>query len=151
MKPAPRSRPVIDWLQAEPGFARLGEQAARLAALQADLRECVPGLALTAIALERDVLVVGAAHAAVAARIRQTGPSVLAALGRRGWRIASIRFKPQWQPSQAPAARTAKAAPGPDAVACVDALSERVEDPRLKAALRRFAARHRRSAGPDGA
>lgn len=142
MKPAPRSRPAIDWLQAEPGFARLGEQAARLAALQADLRECVPGLALTAIALERDVLVVGAAHAAVAARVRQTGPSVVAALGRRGWRIASIRFKPQWRPSQAPRPRLEKGAPGPDAVAGIAALSERVDDPRLKAALRRFAARH---------
>jgi hypothetical protein len=142
MKPALRSRPAIDWLQTEPGFARLGEHAARLAALQADLGECVPGLALTAIALERDVLVVGAAHAAVAARIRQTAPTVVAALARRGWRIASIKFKPQWRPAQAPVARVAKGAPGPDAVAGLAALSERVDDPRLKAALRRFATRH---------
>ena len=148
MKPSARSRHAIDWLQAEPGFARLGEQAARLAALQADLRECVPGLALTAIALERDVLVVGAAHAAVAARIRQTGPSVVAALARRGWRIASIRFKPQWRPPPAPPARSEKRPPGPEALAGLAALSERVDDPRLRAALRRFAARH--GSGPSG-
>lgn len=142
MKPA-RSRHAVDWLQAEPGFARLGEQAARLAALQVDLAECMPGLALTAVALERDVLVVGAAHAAVAAKVRQIGPTVVAALARRGWRIASIRFKPSFRPVPPPPRRIAKGAPGPDAVAGFAALSERVEDPRLKAALRRFAARHR--------
>jgi hypothetical protein len=147
MKPSRRSRHAVDWLQSEPGFARLGEQAARLVAIEADLRECVPGLALTAVALERDVLVVGAAHAAVAAKVRQMAPTVVAALGRRGWRVASIRFKPQWRPAPSAPPRAAKDAPGPAAVAGIAALSERVEDPRLAAALRRFAARH--GAGGD--
>jgi hypothetical protein len=140
--PSRRARHAVDWLQAEPGFARLGEQAARLAAIEADLRECVPGLVLTAVAFERDVLVVGAAHAAVAAKIRQMGPTVVAALGRRGWKVASIRFKPSFRPVATPAPRLVKGTPTPDAAAGFAALSERVDDPRLKAALRRFAARH---------
>ena len=141
--PPPKSRHAIDWLEAAPGFARLGEQASRLAALQADLAACVPELGLTVVALERDTLVVGAAHAAVAAKVRQRGPSVLAALGRRGWRIGAIRFKPQWRPAPQRAPRPVRAGPDAAAVAGIAALSERVDDPRLKAALRRLAARHR--------
>jgi hypothetical protein len=51
MKP-PRSRNALSWLTAEPSFARLGEQAARLAALEADVRRALPGLALTVVAFE---------------------------------------------------------------------------------------------------
>jgi hypothetical protein len=142
MKPRTRSRNAVAWLRTEPGFARLGEQAARLADLQADLARCVPGLALTVVALERDTLVVGAAHAAVAAKIRQSTPTVLAALARQGWKIERIRFKPQWRPGPARPPRRQKDAPGAAAVASIAALAERVEDPKLKEALRRLAARH---------
>jgi hypothetical protein len=141
MKPL-KSRHAVAWLRTEPGFARLGEQASRLASLQQDLTRCMPLLALTVVALERDTLVVGAAHAAVAARVRQLEPTLVAALGRCGWKIDRIRFKPQWRPVAAPPPRTPKASPGPDAIADISALSERIEDPRLKAALRRLATRH---------
>jgi hypothetical protein len=146
MKP-PTSRAAIAWLRTESGFARLGEQASRLASLQQDLDRCLPALSLSVIALERDTLVVGAAHAAVAARVRQLEPTLVAALGRCGWKIDRIRFKPQWRPVAAPAPRGAKPRPGAAAVAGIAALSERVEDPRLKAALQRLAARHRKSPG----
>jgi hypothetical protein len=137
-----RARNAEAWLRAEPGFAALREQAARLADLQADLARCVPGLGLVAVALERDLLVVGAAHAAVAAKVRQVEPTIVAALAQRGWAIRRIRFKPQWRPAPGGPARAPKSAPGPGAIAEVAALAERVEDPALKAALRRLAARH---------
>ena len=76
MKPSRKSKPAIAWLRTEPGFARLGEQASRLAALQVDLQRCMPGLGLDVIALERDTLVVGAAHAAVAAKVPQVTPTL---------------------------------------------------------------------------
>jgi len=148
IKPA-ASRHAVSWLEREPGFARLGEQAARLAALQAELAREAPAMALTVIALERDTLVVGAPHAAVAARLRQLTPSLVAALARRGWRVERIRFKPQWRPAPLPPPRAAKAAPGPGAVAGIRALSDTVDDPRLRAALRRLAARH--TPPPDAA
>jgi len=146
MKPT-AARHAVRWLEREPGFARLGEQAARLVELQAELTRQAPTLALTVIALERDQLVVGAPHAAVAARLRQMEPSLVAALARRGWRIERIRFKPQWRPVPGPPPRAAKSAPGAAAIAEIRALSERVDDPRLRAALRRLAARHAPPAG----
>jgi hypothetical protein len=146
MKPL-KSKQAITWLRTEPGFARLGEQAARLAALQVDLKQSMPTLTLSVIALEKDTLVVGAAHAAVAAKVRQLEPTLIAALARRGWKIDRIRFKPQWRPIEAAAVRTVKQGPGPEATAGIEALSAQVEDPRLKAALHRLAARHG-SGGP---
>jgi hypothetical protein len=137
-----RSRQAVAWLQAEPGFASLREQAARLAGVQADLERCAPGLSLVAVALERDLLVVGAAHAAVAAKVRQVEPTIVAGLAQRGWAIRRIRFKPQWRPAPGGPARTPKPAPGPRAIAEVAALAERIEDPGLRAALHRLAARH---------
>ena len=142
MKPFPRSRNAAAWLRNEPVLAALGEQVSRLAALQVELDRCAPGLGLAVVALERDTLVVGAAHAAVAAKVRQVGPTVLAGLARAGWRIERIRFKPQWRAPAAAPARRPKQPPGERAVADIAALSERVEDPKLKAALRRLAARH---------
>lgn len=136
------SRSAIDWLHREPVLARLGEQADRLAALQVALDRLAPGLSLVVIACERDVLVVGAPHAAVAARLRQSTPSLVAALAHEGWRIERIRFKPQWRPSPQPRRDKQVTPPGAAAVAGLAALAETVEEPRLRAALRRLARRH---------
>jgi len=93
-------RQALAWLRNEPGFARLGEQATRLAALQADLARGVPTLPLTVVAFERDTLVLGAAHAAVAAKVRQMEPTILGALARRGWRIRRSASSPSGAPSR---------------------------------------------------
>jgi hypothetical protein len=137
---APRT--ALAWLDAEPAFARLGEQASRLVAIQADLLAAIPGLAVTVIAMDRDTLTVGARHAAVAARVRQMEPTLVAALRRRGWKIDHIRFKPQWQAPPAGPARPDKPGLGPEAAGRIAALSGTVGDPRLRAALRRMAVRH---------
>lgn len=147
MKP-PKSKQAITWLRTEPGFARLGEQASRLAALQEDLKRSMPTLVLSVIALEKDTLVVGAAHAAVAAKVRQLEPTLIAALARRGWKIDRIRFKPQWRPVETAPVRTVKNGPGPEATAGIEALAVQVEDPRLKAALHRLATRHGSGSAP---
>lgn len=149
MKPFPRSAQALNWLRSEPAFAQLREQAARLAAVQKTLHEAMPGLGLTVIALEGDTLVVGARHAAAAARVRQVGPSLLASLARAGWRIERIRFRTRWQPPPAGPPRSTKTAPGPRAVAAIAALSDQVEAPRLRAALARMAARHGAATHPD--
>ena len=104
MKP-PRSRNALSWLTAEPSFARLGEQAARLAALEADVRRALPGLALTVVAFEHKQLVVGANHAAMAAKVRQVEPTLIAALGRKGWAVDKVRFKPLFRAPVANAPR----------------------------------------------
>jgi len=141
MKP-PRSRNVLSWLTAEPAFARLGEQATRLAALEADVRRALPGLALTVVAFEHKQLVVGASHASMAAKVRQLEPTLIAALGRQGWTVEKVRFKPLLRAPAAATARRDKTAPGADAVTHISDLSQRIEHPGLKDALARLAARH---------
>jgi hypothetical protein len=135
------SRPALAWLGSEPAFAQLQERVVRLAALQDELRRCVPGVTLNVIALERGVLVVGAAQASAAARVRQFGPSILAALNSRGWKVEQIRFKPQMPKGRGPV-RPPKDAVGAGAVASLTELSAKVTDPRLRDALLRLARRH---------
>jgi hypothetical protein len=139
-KPA-RSRHALAWLGTEPGFAQLRERTRRLEALQQELCRCVPGVRLDAVSLENGVLVVGAAQASAAAKIRQFGPSILAELNRCGWKVERIRFKPLMAPARA-AERQAKVPLSERAAASVAALSESVDDPRLREALRRLARRH---------
>lgn len=136
-----KSRHALAWLDAEPGFAQLQERVRRLASLQQDLRDCVPNVALNAVSLDKGVLVVGAAQASAAAKIRQFGPSILGELNRRGWKVEQIRFKPLIARSRG-AARQPKDRVGVEAVASVAALAESVGDPRLRDALRRLARRH---------
>lgn len=141
MKPT-TTRQAIDWLQAEPAFAQVGEQSARLAAVQQALQRSLPTVALTVVAFERGQLVVGAAHAAVAAKLRQSEPSLIAALARNGWKVDTIRFKTQWKPDVPVRPRREKGKPGEAAVADISALARRIEHPGLSEALSRLARRH---------
>lgn len=97
---------------------------------------------LTVIAFQGGRLVVGAAHAAVAAKMRQVEPSLIAALTRDGWVVESVRFKSHWQAAENGRTRAIKPAPGASAIACVAALSEQVQHTQLRDALRRLAERH---------
>lgn len=144
MKPhrPPRAAAAHEWLRADPSFAHLGEQTRTLAALQDAVRRCLPGMPLTVVAFQGGRLVVGAAHAAVAAKMRQVEPSLIAALTRSGWVVESVRFKSQWQAPETGPARALKPAPGASAIACVTALSEQVQHTQLRDALRRLAQRH---------
>jgi hypothetical protein len=138
----------MTWLESEPQFARLEAHAQRLTALQASLREAAPSLPLMVVAYEREVLVVGAAHAAIAAKIRQIEPTLVRALRQRGWPLRQIRIKPQFQAP--PPTRTREIRPGPNAaaVAALGALAGQVSDPLLQSALRRLAARHQTGTTP---
>lgn len=141
-----KARPVLSWLSTEPGFARLGEQADRLARLQEDVARALPGMALTVVAFEQGRLVVGAAHAAVAAKVRQVEPTLIAALKRRGWSVDTVKFKPQWRPPPLVRVST-KETPDAGGVVRVAELSLAVTHPKLREALARMARRH--GADPD--
>lgn len=145
MKSARPFRPVsaLDWLHTDPSFASVGEQARALETLTALVRSVLPGQPVSVIAYDRDRVVIGAAHAAWAARIRQVEPSLITALRAAGWTVNSIRFKPLWQAQETASPRRIKSAPGEQAMAEVSALVQRIEHPGLREALARFAARHR--------
>jgi hypothetical protein len=138
-----RPRHALSWLGGEPGFERLRERVRRLADLQQDLERYMPGTALKAVSLEDGVLVVSAAQASAAAKVRQFGPSLVAELSRQGWRVQRVRFKPRLVAGSAPR-RAPKAPLAPGAAASVAALAESVSNPALREALKRMAARHGR-------
>ena len=144
---------VLAWLGRHQGFDALTARAEVLLALQADL-DCLDTSAtggarrLTALGLQDDVLVLSAPGAALAAKLRQIEPSLLAGLAVRGWKVKRIRIQPQPPRQGAPTPPPTPKAPVPaSAVAAFEALGRQVDDPGLKRALARFVARRRRS-GP---
>ena len=143
---------VIAWLGRHDGFGALTARAEVLVALQADLDRIDttrPGgtRRLTALGLQDDVLVLSAPGAALAAKLRQIEPSLLAGLAVRGWKVKRIRIQPQ-PPRQGPPVPppTPKAPVPPSAVAAFEALGREIEDPGLKRALAHFVARRQRAA-----
>jgi len=66
----------------------------RLSALEKDLQQIQPQLALTPLKLANQILVVTAGSPAVAARLRQFEPSLIEGLRARGWLVGRIRFRP---------------------------------------------------------
>jgi hypothetical protein len=137
----PPSRHALTWLGADPAFARAGEHAARLATLQEAVTRCLPDVPVAVVALERDTLVLGAAHAAVAARLRQQAPTVLAALAREGWAIGRLKVRPRWRPTPTRPTRAPRPGPGAAAALGLRSLAEGVADPRLAGALQRLSRR----------
>jgi hypothetical protein len=141
MKHRPDPRHALAWLGGEPEFAQLRDRVRRLGDLQRALARCVPGVSLNVVSLEAGVLVIGAAQASAAAKVRQFGPTLLAELNREGWRVERIRFKPRLP--EAPRARPVPKPPlAQAAIERVAALADSVADPRLRDALRRMARRH---------
>jgi hypothetical protein len=66
----------------------------RLSALEKDLQQIQPRLALKPLKLANQILVVTAGSPAVAARLRQFEPSLIEGLRARGWLVGRIRFRP---------------------------------------------------------
>ena len=138
-------RHALGWLEQQADFRALTDRAERLIALQTDLRQCAPGLALTALGLEDDELMVGAPSASAAAKLRQLAPSIASALQGRGWKVKRIRFRPQPGTHGSTAPRHREKAPIPvGALAGLAALAEQASDPALKEALAHLVRTHRR-------
>lgn len=137
-------RHALGWLERQPEFQALTDRAARLLALQTDLRQCAQARGLTALGLEDDTLVAGTPGAAAAAKLRQLEPTIVAHLVQRGWNVRRIRFKPMPIGSVAPPMPSSPKAPiPPDALEGFRALGENVSNPGLKAAVDALL-RHRR-------
>jgi hypothetical protein len=66
----------------------------RLSALEKDLQQIQPQLALKPLKLANQILVVTAGSSAIAARLRQFEPSLVEGLRARGWLVGRIRFRP---------------------------------------------------------
>ncbi|MGE0313058.1 MAG: DciA family protein [Lautropia sp.] len=119
--------------------------ASRLMALERDLAELQPRLALKPVRLANQTLTVTASSAGVAARLRQFEPSLLAGLRARGWLVNKVRFRAATRFDAPPAvAPRAKDAVSASSLAALERLAQEQRDgDGLKQALAAFVARHR--------
>jgi hypothetical protein len=94
---------VGKWLGAQKDLQKLAPILAELSVYQRELDKAHPLLMLKAISLKDDLLVVATPSPSVAAKLRQSTPSLLAAINAaceispdtRGRKVNRIRFKPQ--------------------------------------------------------
>ena len=104
LRPAP-ARQASHWLDDDETFRAVRDAARRLLAAQRDLDALAPSLRLRVLAWRGDELWVDAPNAAMAARLRQTEPSLREGLRDRGWQVSRIRYRSQpGQVTAAPAA-----------------------------------------------
>jgi hypothetical protein len=91
-------------------------------------------------------LFVSADNAAVAAKLKQLAPSLLASIGKTGAEVTGIRIEVQVSGTASERRhKSTKLALSPDALEKLDTLSKRVADDGLKNALARLVRRHARS------
>lgn len=119
--------------------------AERLLALERDLTELQPRLALKPVKLASQTLTVSAASAGVAARLRQFEPSLLAGLRAKGWLVNKVKFRAATRfdgpPVVVPRKKDVVSA---KALGALEALAgEQRDGDALKQVLAEFVARHR--------
>jgi hypothetical protein len=120
----------------------------RLSALEKDLRQIQPRLALTPLKLANQVLVVTAGSPAIAARLRQFEPSLIEGLRARGWLVGRIRFRPIAIHDEPPPPKPREKEPvSPKVISELQSLEEDDMNPELRAALRAFVRRQQSDLG----
>jgi hypothetical protein len=162
---------VGKWLGAQKDLQKLAPILAELSVYQRELDKAHPLLMLKAISLKDDLLVVATPSPSVAAKLRQSTPSLLLAINvaceaspdTRGRKVNRIRFKPQMgfsskgsysgtkkntDPARAAdnRARYAVALP-PDSITIAESIIEHCENDRLKLALTRLLNLQRKKSG----
>lgn len=135
---------AIDWLSADTAFGEVRRQGARLIEMQAVMSRCVPGIALTVIALRDDAVVVGTRNTATAAKLRQQAPTVVAAMTAAGWPVARLLVRTQPIYGARPAPPAARRALPASALAALRDLQGTIEHEPTRRVLERMIARHQR-------
>jgi hypothetical protein len=160
--PTTQPQLVGKWLGAQKDLQKLAPILAELSVYQRELDKAHPLLMLKAISLKDDLLVVATPSPSVAAKLRQSTPSLLLAINvaceaspdTRGRKVNRIRFKPQMgfssvgsysgtkkstnQSSTADSRHRYAVALPPDSIAIAESIIEHCENDRLKLALTRL-------------
>lgn len=101
--------------------------------------------------LKAGTLVVTADNSAVAAKLRQLAPTLLASIQKNDREVTGIRIEVQvGAGARAPIRQSRKNALGPDAVQAFDALAGRIPEGPLKAALKTLVKRRAARSGSGG-
>jgi len=132
-------RIALDCLEDDPQAYSLQKRAETLLQLEGELRQLCT-LPVRVAALREKVLVI-MASGALAARLRQQTPSILAHLRERGWALEGLRFKARplrsTEESPEPSQRLFRPAAIPEqARDCLSQMLPHIHDPKLKASLR---------------
>jgi hypothetical protein len=139
--PAP-GRGVQSWLERDPSFRELARQVDGLLAMQRALQKACPNAPVTVSSLAAGTLAVTVPGAAWATRLRQTEPSIVAALRRAGLPVDRLKIRPRRGPAAA-ARRTAPKAPVPaHALDALAALQRELPASPLQQALAGLLSRH---------
>src|SRR5690606_493519 len=125
------SRPILTWLDRDPAFRQLVRQVDDLVALQRALHKASGGAPVTAPGLADGTLTVVVPGAAWATRLRQTEPSLVAALAREGMRVRRLKIRPRRQAEAAPPPPAPKKPLPADALAALAALQAEADAPAL--------------------
>lgn len=144
-------KPVADWLQLGLESGPLARQAARHMALQRRYAQLVPA-AMSAMshvaALRGGTLHLVAMNGAVATKLKQIAPTLVAQIRERDHEVNRIQVTVQGSVAVgAPAPRKRARLPA-EALPAIEALAASVSDPALREALDRMVRRHR--SGSDG-
>lgn len=142
-KQRPDAREAMDFLQTHDQVGALLPTASRLAQLQSACEKLQPVAfaACRVVNMNNGQLQVAVPNAALATRLRQQLPRLLAGLREKGWPVEDIRLKVQVMPERLPAPPAPAKRPLPgSALQCFAALENSLDtDPRnegLRNALR---------------
>ncbi len=140
------SRPqvVTDVLRRTDAFAALRAGVEQVASLQRDLRALLPDYLANHVnpgSIKDGTLTLFAAHNALAARLRQVAPRLVADLQARGWSVANLKVRVQ--PKDAPEpVRVKQARMSPAGADALRELADTLPPSPLQSALEKMAARH---------
>jgi len=139
-----RPQPVSEVLNRTDAFAALRAGVEQVASLQRDLTALLPDYLANHVepgSIKDGTLTLFAAHNALAARLRQVEPRLLAELQKRGWPVSALRVRVR--PKDAPEPPHVKqACMTTVGAAALRELADHLEPSPLQAALARMAARH---------
>lgn len=139
-----RPQAVAEVLGRTDAFAALRAGVEQIASLERELAQMLPDYLAANVEpgfIKEGTLTLFTAHSALAARLRQVEPRLLAQLQQRGWpvRTLAVKVRPRAL-AEPPAPKQARMTPA-GAVA-LQALSRTLEPSPLQAALAKMAARH---------
>jgi hypothetical protein len=140
---------ATDFLKTHDRMAALLPTAMRMASLQKDCADALPPMFANCdvLSFEDLVLVLAVPSSAVAAKLKQQLPKLLAALHKRGWQLNVIKLKVQVTRAIAPVVHTRQLVLPKTAVDAFDELGDTLaptaQNAGLIAALKAMAARRR--------
>jgi hypothetical protein len=138
------AQPVAEVLSRTDAFAPLRAGVEQMSAMRRDLAALLPDYLASSVEpgfIKDGKLALFTAHNALAARLRQLEPRLVADLQARGWPLDAVRIRVR--PQSVQEAKLPKVARmSPAGAAALQALSEELPPSPLQAALAKMAARH---------